>query len=1274
MGDFITGVGLVVRRLYSPRKFLSGALGFISALSMAEAEVYLDSYGDWGVRLVCVPGRLEWVKREDGTIPVMEGAVPSARPGAPMVPIYGVRVALPPEGRVWLEGMSMAGSEVIRAGKLLPCPEVVEGGRFGKEVYKDDPEIYRRDALWPKGPVMLRRSQVVRGLRTAFVEFYPLRYNPVREEVVLCTRIEVTVRFDGKKSGRAGDASDRALLESIVINPEQAVGWFVPRRARRPSGSPFRDGTWIKIGVKKEGMYKVTGSELRDVGVSLEDLDPRTVKVFYGGGLPLPTSSKEPRPKLREVSIWVEDGGDGRLDGEDYVLFYGEPVDRWVWDGDSLRYVLNPYTSENVYWLTFGGREGRRMEVLDGSLRPAEVRGTYRERVHREVERYPLYERSGTEWYWEVYRGDTKTYSFLIYDAVSEDSLRVRVFFRGPPCYFRVFFNGSFLGRGIPPKLDHPFTVSGIGRFRDGVNTLTFSQIDSNKAKLDWVELEYTRRLVARDGRLFFTVEGTSGPVNFRVERIGDGAEVFRVTDPWDVGRVEGMELKEGVLTFGDSLSGGPVRYLVLGPSEFSRPDFILRDRNSDLRGMGGADYIVIAHRDLLREAEELVRWREERGMRAIAVDVEDVYDEFAWGLEDPTAMRDFLKYAYEVWNPRPSFALLFGNGHFDFRNRSGSSPPELIPPYEEGALESDLWFGCVDGEDLLPDIAVGRLPVTTPEEARTVVEKIKDYESRKERGPWQDRVILVGDDEWGGIWDPSNPSFTRDTEIIARYDIPSLFNQVKIYLMEYPRDSSGEKPQAREALIREINRGAILCNYIGHGNYDVLAHEHVLRGSADVGLLENGRKLPFFFFSSCSNAHFDDPVRLSISERLLLSDRGGGIGVIAAARKTFHEGNVALNRNFYRVLFGGRDMSVGMAFVGGIGRLSPDLMDNARKFVLLGDPALSLAMPELEVRLSAPDSIKALAELKVSGEVYRDGELAKDFRGEVLLEIFDSANMVRRRLGGITLSYLLPGVPLFRGVFPVEGGRFVGAARMPKAISYGEHLGRISAFVWGKEGDGAGLLDSLFVGGTGEASVDREGPRIRIGFEGQEFADGDFVPSSCVLVAELEDESGINITGELGHDIEAWVDGRNYKLTDSFVAQGDYRKGKVRLPLRGIRPGLHRAVVKAWDIFNNPSEAEVTFRVAGEVEISDVLCYPNPMDRETTFTFVLSGPARVRIRIYTLSGRLVDTLEGEGKVGFNTFPWRPRRPLAGGVYIFKVEAEAEGGKASCIEKLAVYR
>lgn len=1248
-------------------------------VSLAGARVYVEDSGDWGVRLVCVPGELIWAPRGEEVQPLMEGATPSARPGAPMVPTYGVRVAVPPRGRVWIERISLE-PDTVRTGEVVPCPKVVEREAFGEEVYRRDPEVYGRDAPWPEEPVDLEGPQLFRGLRTMFVKFHPLRYNPVRREGVLYRRMEVTVRFEGggEAPGRTGNFLERALLEGVVVNPEQAVGWFVPWRAWKLSRSPFRDGTWLKLGVWEEGMYKVTGSDMEQAGVVLEEVDPRTLKVFYGGGLPLPLSLWEPRPELREVPIWVEDGRDSRFDREDYILFYGEPVDRWIWDGAGFRYVLNPYTSENVYWLTFGRGEGKRMALRDGTPRSAEVREFYRERVHREVERYPLYERSGTEWYWEVYQKSSKRYPFLIYDAASGDSVRVRMMFYRAPSRFDVLLNGSSLGRGYATKYNQPFSVSGVGQFRNGVNTLTLVQMDSVRVMLNWIELEYTRKLVTRDGELTFTVEGISGPVAFRVRGVGEGVEVFKVTNPWDVARVEGGVLRGDTLVFGDSLSGGPVRYLVLPPLEYRTPASIRSDRNSNLRGIGGAEYVVIAHRDFLEAAEDLVRWREEQGMRAVAVDIEDVYDEFAWGLEDPTAIRDFLRYAYERWDPRPLFAVLFGDGHFDFRNRSGSSPPNFVPPYEEGEVESDLWFGSVDGDDLLPDLAVGRLPVRTPEEARTVVEKIVGYESRKERGPWQNRVILVGDDDWGGIWERNATVYTRDTELIARRDIPSQFDQVKVYLMEYPRNAANEKPQAREALIREINRGALLCNYIGHGNYDVLAHEHVLRGSADIALLENGWRLPFFFFSSCSNARFDDPVRLSISERLLLSRRGGGIGVIAAARLTFHESNVALNRAFYQVLFGGRDMPVGLAFIGATGRINPDFLTSptgARGFVLLGDPALRLATPQWDVKLSAPDSIRALAELRVSGEVSRDGALAEGFEGEVLLQVFDSANMVRRNFGGLPLRYLLPGVPLFRGVFPVRGGKFEGVARVPKAISYGEHLGRVSAFVWGEEGDGAGAVDSLFVGGTGAAAVDRKGPEIRIGFEGQDFGDGDFVPASPVLVVELEDESGINITGELGHDIEAWVDGERYRLTDSFMAQGDYRKGKARLPLRALKPGAHEVLVKAWDIFNNPSRARATFRVAGEeVAISDVLCYPNPMDDRTTFTFVLSRPARVRIRIYTLSGRLVDTVEGEGRVGFNRFPWRPEEPLAGGVYLFKVEAEAGGKRSSYVEKLAVYR
>ncbi len=1263
-------------------------LGIILALEVllagvpAGAGVYVEDSGDWGVRLVCVPGELRWVPRGEGTVqPRMEGASPSARPGAPMVPIYGVRVAVPPKGKVWIEGMSLEHTE-IRTEEVVPCPEVVErkfGGEASvDEVYRRDPEIYGRNELWPKEAVELEGPQLFRGIRTVFVKFYPLRYDPISRKGVLYRRMEVTVRFEGggEVPGWIASPLEQVLLGDLVVNPDQALRWFVPRGAEKPSASPFQRGIWLKVAVLEEGIYKVTGSDMERAGVDLEEVDPRTLKVFYGGGLPLPLSLRDPRPEFEEIPIWVEDGGDGRFDSEDYILFYGEPVDRWVWDEGGFRYVLNPYTSENVYWITFGGRKGERMALRNGKPGIGEVREVYRERVHREVERYPLYERSGTEWYWEVYEKSSKRYSFLIYDAVSEDSVRVRMSFYGTPCPFEIYLNGSLLGEGMPAGVSQPFSVSGMGQFRDGVNTLTVSQMDSTtKVKLNWMELEYTRKLVARDRELAFTAEGLSGPVVFRVRGVGEDGEVFRIANPWSVARVEGIVVEGDILTFGDSLSGRPVRYIVLSPSKFRVPASIRLDRNSDLRGIAGAEYVVIAHRDFWEAAEDLTEWRQKQGLQAVVVDVEDVYDEFAWGLKDPTAIRDFLRYAYERWTPKPLFAVLFGNGHFDFRNRSGSSPPNFVPPYEEGAVESDLWFGCVDGEDLLPDLAVGRLSVYTPEEARTVVEKIVDYESRKERGPWQNRVILVGDDERGGVWEQNEPAYTRDMELIATHDIPPQFDQVKVYLMEYPRNASNEKPLAREALIREINRGALLFNYIGHGNYDVLAHEHVLRGSADIALLKNGRKLPLFFFSSCSNAHFDDPVRLSISERLLLSERGGGIGVIAATRRTFHDGNVALNREFYRVLFGGRGIPVGLALVGAIGRINPDFLENARKFVLLGDPALRPATPELEVRLSAPDTIKALAELKVSGEVWRDGAPAEDFYGQVLLQVFDSANMVRRNVGGISLRYLLPGIPLFRGVFPVRGGKFEGTAKIPKAISYGEHLGRISAFVWGEEGDGAGIVDSLFVGGTGPASADRKGPEIRIGFEGQDFRDGDFVPPSPVLVVELEDESGINITGELGHDIEAWVDGKRYRLTDSFLAQGDYRKGRIRLPLRALKPGMHEVEVKAWDTFNNPSRAKATFRVAGEeVVISDVLCYPNPMDDRTTFTFVLNRPARVKIRVYTLSGRLVGTVEGEGQIGFNRFPWKPEEPLAGGVYLFKVEAEADGKRSSCVEKLAIYR
>jgi hypothetical protein len=579
--------------------------------------------------------------------------------------------------------------------------------------------------------------------------------------------------------------------------------------------------------------------------------------------------------------------------------------------------------------------------------------------------------------------------------------------------------------------------------------------------------------------------------------------------------------------------------------------------------------------------------------------------------------------------------------------------------------------------------MAVGRIPVQRVEDAETVVRKIVEYERNPLRGQWQNTVLIAGDDERGGKRE-NETVFTMDSEELAQHTIPKTLDQVKLYLMEYEMNSFWKKPEAKADLIAAINRGALLFNYMGHGNYDVLAHEDLLRASTDISLLKNGRKLPLCFSASCSNAHFDHPIKVSLAERLLTSPDGGVVAMIAATRLCTHASNADLNKHFYENLFpeeGGTER-IGVALMSA--KYQSFNIWNTTLYNLLGDPAMRVAMPERTVHLTVKDTLRALDEWRIVGTVQWEGAMEAS-EDSAYVQVWDSANRVRHiSHGGTTVRYELPGSTLFRGIFPVVGGRFEGLVRIPKGITYGGALGRVSVFVWNEEMDGAGAVDSLHVAGTRTTSVEDEvGPRITLGFRGQDFCDGDFVESSPVLAATIEDESGINVTGEIGHDIEIWVDGKDgevYKVTEYYVADGTYRKGHLEVPIGKLSEGTHTIALKAWDNFNNSSRTQVTVRVASESELNlaDVLCFPNPMRRETTFTYQLSREAEVTIKIYSLSGRLIETIEAmaeEEQQGYNQLRWQPKEDLANGVVLFKIAAQdAQGRQAEKVERLAVVR
>ncbi len=1146
------------------------------------------------------------------------------------------------------------------------------------------------------GPVLLGESGFVRRQRVVPLAFAPrIEADGTR---TLYDRVVVDLHLTGSSGSHVADPWGEAFYRGLLVNPEQAKSWRLPRKRRSAHKAALPEGTWLRILVAEEGIYRISGADLEAAGVSLGAVNPASLRLYYGGGNALPIDEINPPQALREEGLVVEDGGDGRLDADDFVLFWAEPVSRWEYvpASRSFQYQHNLYTHENAYWLGFGGgSEGGRAAQRSGALAASDplTPTSYRVRIHEEAEQFVLIQlygmKSGYTWYWEHFRGNARNFPVVVRQAAPEP-VAVRLGFIGGAetrPRFEVRWNEESIGTvaiatpagsgQMPIASDTLWAPQGA---QEGLNHLGLFHSGS-PVRLDWYEVEYSRGFVAERGELHFTYPLTS-TTQFRLAGLAaEQPRVFEVS----AGLAEVVDFEydaqAGTVIFQDRPGDVPRHYAVGGPATWKRPVRIELDWPGALTTRQGADWVAIYHRDFRAAAERLAQWRAEDDrfgppLRAMAIDVQDIYDEFSGGLLDPAAIRNFLAYAAEHWDPAPLFVALIGDGSYDYKNNSALSQGNWIPPFQDGDSTYDEWYTRVVGGDLFPDMAVGRLTVQTPGEADVVVDKIIAYDRTPELGPWQGRQALVADDllnrdEPGTV----ESMFIRDSEYMARNVLPNWLDLSKLYIAQFPLEGR-EKPRARDEFIRLFNKGALTVTYLGHGSFNVLAHESMFLLDRDLDKLKNGGRLPLFFTAASQVGVFDDPVRISVPEALLKKEDGGVIGMICATRVGYHTTNVRLANQFYWQLHhtGRKHVPIGLALfeakqlllpLYSRTPLEPTTFRNIQRYSLFGDPATRLAMPRFQVQIDAADSLRALGEVAIAGQILdAAGAPATAYAGQVWLQAFDSSEA--SDLEGYT--YQQTGAPIFRGRFPVAAGRFRAAFRVPKDITYGGENGRISAYVWSDDRPAAfGAVDELVLAGTAKGvEADVEGPEISLRFAG---AKGRTIPRQTVLLASLADPSGINITGETGHEIELAIDGELFTLTELYSVQGgDYRQGVIEFPLPELASGKHELGLKAWDNFNNSSRETVVVTVGddgGDASFANVLFYPNPMRDSGYFTYELADDVQaVQIEVFSLAGRLIERLAGQTHAGYNQVPWTPPPDLANGAYIYRIAAERKSGAA----------
>ena len=1243
----------------------------------------------------------------------------SIKPGQPMLPGRSVLVAVPPGASVQVNASAADYREYSNI-RVLPCPRLESEESFSSEIYEEGP-AYQQSGFQPGSLIEESGPSHIGDLRVMHLRITPVQYDPIGRKVRIYDRVSVQVRFSGGEINPSGreDPGRNAWIDRLVVNGDMARRWLKPPRSLKKYKSTFSGGPWYKIPVTEEGIYKLSGKTLKENGIELSGLNVDHIKLYNNGGQMLPRDIRAERPDaLIEIPLWIQDGGDGTLNENDLILFYGKGVEGWIYDSDSRSYshYTHLYDSRNIYWLTIdasgGGKRITPRSALDGASSQI-------------VDRTPAFyffeddkinpNHAGIRWYAQEFTDAVRERNFSVdfRNPAATDTLLIRIQVKGSTPTASHTFSPTWNGMMLP-KL----TMSGNSLKQEDI-TLPVTNSGSNNtfrlgysgsksiavAYLDWFEVHYSQLLQAGSNPLFYRSPDAAGLYTYQLTGFNNKPVVWDVTEIGEIQSIPVRESNSGWACVDRIESQAPKKYIAFRSESASTVSgLMIDDQISDLRNSSnGADMIIITHSKFFDQALRLKEMRESHDTLSVQiVNIDDVYDEFGWGLKDPTAIRDFMV-ATMSWDKRPRYLLLFGDGTYIYKDNEEADLKNWIPPYELDTLDEnsasavDEWFVRVIGNDSDSDVAVGRLPVQTEEEAKILVDKIIEYETEPNFGLWRTLITLVADDVRKGSDENhvSEMTHTDATEHLFIYTLPPHMNVKKIYLTEYDEVIQADgrrKPGAKADMFEQINLGTVLVNYIGHGNEKVWAHEQVLLQPGDLNKFNNPGLWPLMYGATCTFARFDLADIQSLAESVLLIEDGGSIASVGATRECFAAPNEVLNRYFLDELMN----TLPAPRIGEALRLAKirnqSSTSNNQKYTLLGDPALRLALPQQRLVFSQmdPDTFKALSVVDIHAEL---SSVSPDFQGNGIITAYDSEKsktftFLDDDQDEYSLPYQLPGNTIFRGKATMAGGELEASFIVPKDISYGQQKGRISLYAFDDQFDAAGYKNEIPVGGSVSIS-DTEGPEMFFSFaENPNFITGGLIPADPELVVEIEDKkTGINITGEIGHKLMLALDDMDPQDVSAYFQynQDSYLKGKLQYRLSGLDEGLHTLSLKAWDNANNSSTASFVFQIVprGEFRLQEVMNYPNPFSSSTHFTFQISHFSEIEIKVYTVDGRLIRKMDGIwAEPGFNMIYWDGRDDtgdaLSNGVYLYKIEANADvDGKrlrVSEMSKIMVYR
>ena len=971
--------------------------------------------------------------------------------------------------------------------------------------------------------------------------------------------------------------------------------------------SVLREGKIIKICVSETGIHCLPYDTLKAWG-----LQPEKVRILgYGGSMLSENFTLAKWDDVPSVAFYMHKGADGVFGRGDYLLFYAQGPVKWAYEDGRWYHTQNPYSNFGYYFLSDSAGEQRlitQAEELDAT-NAYDVDWYIDYRVH-ERDSFNLIDLSGVsgggrEFYGESFQGNRKQ---LVVKFDTEDVLLDR----SMTCLVRVAaisqegakFEASIADsrKSVVVKQlnvsDHYTKAQHDSILLLAKPTTTSAQQVNLKLSdptgnaigyLNYIELNVPCSLVMRDKVLAINNPSYLSQhqnTRFNLSGATDHTQVWRVTDGVNIEQMPTQRVNGLLQWVGSNAQVEKYVAVNVNIAKWKIPSRVGVVENQDLHALSNIDYVIISPKEFVEAATRLAKKHEEVDHLTWAVvTAEQVYNEFSSGTPDVSAYRWVMKMLYDRAGGNavhaPKYLLLMGNASYDNRKLLKSSGVSKLLVYEARnstiethAYGTDDYCGFLEdnaGMDIMGrfsdangimNIGVGRLPVRTEQQANQVVDKICTYIDDQLLGKWKSQLCFLADDGDHG----SHVQTAEAGAIRVAEKAPDLALS-KIYLDAYTQEvnASGEAyPLAKNQFYNMLNNGVLFMNYSGHGGYNNITSEVIMR-TRDIQNMTNTRQ-GFWFLATCSFSHFDGYIP-SAAEEALLNPHGGAIGVLSACRTVYVAQNTIFNRNFCDALFGHDQAFNYNTTLGEATRLAKNNSGrdmNKLAYVLLGDPALRLNYPtDYRIQTTSQlDTMKALTIQTIKGYVMtKDGDTASWYNGQLDMTVWDKMQEVSTRDNDekaenkkVKLKFNDYPNKLFAGQTQIVDGKFEITFMVPKDIRYNYGNGRILYYahdtVTGEEG--VGHFENFVVGGTSTVEImDTIGPDLQLYLNNPAFADGGKTYESPRFYAQIYDESGINTVGSgIGHDLLLIIDNdpqNIHILNYYFITQNSsYQQGML--------------------------------------------------------------------------------------------------------------------------------